>query len=787
MNDKSKMKIICDPYKKEIEYQWYDYNLDKYVEVDSEYSRLVSDDLVRATIQNRAYEIVNVINEECNVGNVGLEIVFVGTDSDYEDFCNVIKTYYRECNIECIKDSHYYFSADKVMQEIEDRFAKVRATFDEYTEDKIVKLVDKFIDTVRPSIALCFLGLYSAGKSAFINSIIGAEILPSASDPTTAKVYKIICAKDYRIKFQFDGKECVLTFKGEDYKPNSNFERNIIKELQKIVEAQKRHNEVYNMNAALSIINGYKDKKHQISDMIEIEIPFARTSLPVKDVEFVIYDTPGSNSKSNKKHFEILKDSLNKQTNALPVFLTTPDTMDAEDNDDILKLIDEMGTALDTTNLIMVVNKSDEKGPKTLNEKRDKLKELSITKWKSTRIFFVSSVIGIASKKDNPDDSKQWLDEDMQEIYDEKKSKYTGDERKLYEFNIVDKSKMDDFEEYRDDTVTHHLYKNSGLESVEREIAEYAQRYARYNKCNQASGYLQEAIYECVDNIQETEQQLNATLDEAKKHFDAKKNELCAGLENKKKEITVYNTEFQAGMQKAFRTYKEQKGIDEEKISAVLQKKWKEYVDRERKKEKNGALLKIQDYVQNYYNELLLEFSRIANSYIVPFWDEKSKCFKNGCIAIVRGSSALADEQKELLESIVLSKSNMDTCKMDFNLRKIGAIRHKKFLLWKLKSEKFEAGVCASNIVSQFNGLARERVNTTERNNANSFKQWTDRLISKLVGELCKFNSDLGDFEEKIERLISEIDNKNECIVMLKENQRHIEQLLDIQGGEDDE
>lgn len=797
MSVKSRMRIICDPFKKEIEYQWYDDNLNKYVELNPENSKLASNELVHATIQNRAYEIVAVINEECNVGNVGLEIVFIGTASCYEDFCKVIDTYYGACNITCIRDSHYFNSATEVMSEIKDRFASVRDTLEKHTEGDIAKLIDKYNDAVKPSISLCFMGLYSAGKSAFINSIIGAEILPSASDPTTARVYKIICSKYYRIKFQFDGMECVLTFEKGDYKSNSNCDKDIIKKLQNIVKPQERHDEIYNMNAALAIINNYKDDKHEISDIIEVEVPFVRTSLPVAEFDFVIYDTPGSNSKNNEKHFEVLRESLDEQTNALPIFLTTPDSMDAEDNDKILKLIEDTGTALDTTNAIMVVNKSDEKGVNALGKKRDNRSELSLTKWKSTRIFFASSVIGIASKKDNPNDKKQWIDEDMEEIYDDKKDKYANDERKLFEFNIVDKSKMDEIKEYRDDALTTHLYKNSGLESVEREIVEYAQRYALYNKCQQASSYLQEAIDMCVDNLQETEKQLNAALDEAKKHFDSKQMELCGTLENKKKDITEYNTEFQTMMEDLLKTYTKSHHIVLEDVEAQMplryriQGTWKSYREEEKgdksRKESGWAISLIQDYVEILYNDLLKQFSIFANRYIVDFWDKKSKLFKEGCIEIVHGSNALTEEQKIILESRVMSTSNMDTYRIGFDLRKIGAIRHKRFLFWKLKSEKFDVKACVSNIVNKFYDSVAKRSNSTVANNEKNFKWWADELIAKLVAELCKFNSDLDASKKKIEGLKAEIKTKKDCVDMLETNQREIEKLLDIQGGEVDE
>jgi hypothetical protein len=224
MNNASRMRIVCDPFKKTIEYYWFDYNTGEYVEFDLENSKLTSKDFTEATIQNRAYEIITTIKDECNSGNVGLEIVFIGTQDDYDVFCKVINTYYSKANIRCIRDKYYYNTGTDVMPQIEKIFSGIKSTLEESREDEIAKLVNQYNDVVKPSISLCIMGLYSAGKSAFINSIIGDEILPSASDPTTAKVCKIYCDNKYQIKFLFDNKECVLTFEGKTYKPNRNFD-----------------------------------------------------------------------------------------------------------------------------------------------------------------------------------------------------------------------------------------------------------------------------------------------------------------------------------------------------------------------------------------------------------------------------------------------------------------------------------------------------------------------------------------------------------------------------------
>ena len=794
MDNASRMRIICDPFKKEIEYQWYDYNIKDYVEFDPENSKLASEEFVYATIQNRAYEIVDLINRECNVGNVGLEIRFVGTKDDYDDFCNVIKNFYADANIKCKRDELFYNAAGDVMPKIKQKFSEVKKTLEEYTEEKIAKLMYKYNDAVKPSISLCVMGLYSAGKSAFINSIIGSEVLPSASDPTTAKVCKIYCDKKYEIRFLFDENECVLTFEGTSYKPNSNFDKEIIKELQSIVETDTRH-EVFHMNRALDILNKYTSVEHKISDIIEIRIPFNKTSLPIDTYDFVIYDTPGSNSDNNVRHFEVLKDSLDEQTNALPIFITTPDTMDANDNNTILDLIEKRGAALDTTNAIVVVNKADGEGPNDLKKKSEKIRknqDLRITKWKSTRIFFLPSLIAIASKKNHPEDAKEWLDEDMFEKYDEKEQKYSSDKRKLFQYNIVDKSKSDDNVKYSDDKKTTHLYKNSGLESIEKEIIEYACRYALYNKCQQASVYLQDAINLCVENVEEAEERLKAALEEAKGKFDSKKKNLCDDLENKKKDIGTYNKEFQELLGKDFTKFIKENNLqdspdDKRKTQEKLKERWKNFKETEKKgkKDKNWASLQMQQYTDDLYNRYLTEFSQEVNNHIGTFWDKKSDQFKANCKNVVHGSDALTVDQKQILESIMLSKNNMSTYRMNFNLRLIGAIQNKHFLFWELKSEKFDDKVCCNRLIQNFNDAVRRRSTTVISTNEKNFNKWTEDLINILIKELCRFNSDLNSYEQKIKETTAEIESKKKCEQMLNQSKEYIDELLSIQGGVD--
>ena len=354
MNEMNKIRIICNPYEKKIEYLWYFREEDEFRSLD-EYSPVLSNEkYLNATIQNRAFEIIQIINQYFNPGNMGVDIYFTGNAEDYADLCSVIETYYLNNNIKCIKDNEYYYSADTVMPQIKEKFSKVESTLDSYKEERITELLQKYNDTIKPSISVCIMGLYSAGKSAFINGLIGNEILPSASDPTTAKICKIVSADACGISVLVNNQVHNILFKGNGFAVEGNYAVELKESLDKSLEKYKALDEIGYINRTIALINqerlflpnaetGEASEK-EIGEIVEISVPF-NTRMDTNKFEFVIYDTPGSNSASNRKHFTLLQASLDDQTNALPVIITTPDTMDSTDNNDLLKLIEETGTA----------------------------------------------------------------------------------------------------------------------------------------------------------------------------------------------------------------------------------------------------------------------------------------------------------------------------------------------------------------------------------------------------------------------------------------------------------
>jgi hypothetical protein len=87
--------------------------------------------------------------------------------------------------------------------------------------------------------------------------------------------------------------------------------------------------------------------------LTEIRFPFLGDVWNQTAYNFVIFDTPGSNSDSNEEHLAILKKSLREQTNGLPIFVTTSDSMDSGDTSILTKTLSDLGDALDKRNLII--------------------------------------------------------------------------------------------------------------------------------------------------------------------------------------------------------------------------------------------------------------------------------------------------------------------------------------------------------------------------------------------------------------------------------------------------
>lgn len=766
--NRNKVKIRYNSYDKKIEYFWLEQN-NEWVQV-SEDSGLLKKDYTNVTIQYKLYDIINQINRKYNFGKRGLDIVFEGTKEDFDDVENVVKNYFDKDNIDCVKGNEELISAKDAMPKINNIFEGLNSVLSKYNDDEIKKEINKYNTAVDPEIPICVMGLYSSGKSTFINSLIGDEILDSNSDPTTAKIYKIKNSKDASIDFTFNEEKVRLEFKDNTFNFNNNSDLEILKELKKIKVENKDKTQNYLMYEVLKIINDY-DKENNckaVSELIEIYIPFKNSTLPLEKYDFVIYDTPGSNSATNKEHLDILKEALKNQTNGLPVYITTPDNKDGTDNENLIKYIEEFGDTLDMANTMVIVNKADGISIEELNKFKEKPKDQIVTKWKSTKIYFLSALIGLGAKKALGND--YLIDPTCAQNFDDKCLRFKDRNNKrysqLYKYNIIQQDKYnklcDKEKELKDDNEL--LLLNSGLLSIEKEIGDFAEKYAPYNKCLQARKYLNRAIEKVESRIEKEEQEEKKLKLKWEEKFKEKADDLINILDEFDScyKLTI-GAEFSSEMRISLEELKLLK-INEEEDKKNIEEAWEKC----KRLDKQIQIEEMQKEVSILYTRYINKYIDRLNKKVEVFWMKKDSEYKEICCKIITENEHLNKEQKEYLRNYVMLVKPISPINVKFDLEKEGAVVSKRFFLFFKKRKKFYLTECKNKYIESLRKCIYEINTNTRYDNIENFRNWSKEVNAGLKQKIAEFNLTLKDLRcviEKCKNTIIELDKqKNEII-----------------------
>ena len=320
-----KIKIISNPYQKRIAYQsWDDCDMD-WKDVD-ESSDLLKEKYVTGFFPFQVKEIVDIIIRDYEIPNEKINIVFQGTEDEFKELQEL-------CNVGGYADVIALEKSDIFLENARDIFPDINEVFDESLRplimqtgnvyDKIKRELEKYTDVSNDVIPVCVLGNYSSGKSTFINSLIGSEILPSGAEPLTAKIYKMkqsLYEDRASIILKYDEKSMKLKFDDNGFRFSMATNENALsKKLAEELGALKDTAMALLVNKALEIINGFDTGigEGKISDTIEIEVPFVSGLWGEYKGQFVIFDTPGSNSASNKSHSELLREALERWSHVL--------------------------------------------------------------------------------------------------------------------------------------------------------------------------------------------------------------------------------------------------------------------------------------------------------------------------------------------------------------------------------------------------------------------------------------------------------------------------------------
>lgn len=754
MAEKNTVKIVCNPYTQRIEYYRWDSEKEEWCQLNSYASPFSKPEFINVALQHKAYEILKHMNELYNPGNVGLDILFEGTKEDMEYLSLITNKHYSSCNINIIPGDMYLLSAVEVKKQIEDIFRSMKTMFSEYPNNEVTESINKFSETVRPTIPICVMGLYSAGKSAFINSLIGIELLPSASNPTTAKTYKISFGTRYEIKFTYTDKkkgkkEVVLSFDNKKYRVNQSAELGIVKELDEIMKYDSVEERMY---YALSIINNYDmnynrnhddtQKLWRVSDLIEVTLPIRSSVLPFDECDFIIYDTPGSNSASYTDHTEVLKKAMEGQTNGLPIFVTIPDNMDVEDNGKLIKAIEDLGDALDKSNLMIVVNKADQLDFSELKEKKNNFRNLIVSNLNPAGIYFVSSIIGLGAKKmifGNTTKNKsgkiipKWIYGNYKKTFDDNLRHYDGtdDEEEfvsLYTYNIIDQNQLNNYTDNAlsaDNSASNEevVYHNSGLHAIETAIRDFAFKYAQYNKCRNASGYLSDALKKLENMLTQFSAEQMELLNQLESSMPEQKKSVLAQLTEESEKM---KTDFMGGFSTELSGVLEKK-YDSNTYCKKITELWEDTEG------KRGCKKQITKSIKELLHDEVVNYSRELKKFSLSFWENKQKEFKHKLISIIIDSPNLTREQQDLLKEAIMKIDVKLKIKYKFSIQKDDIV--KGLFIKKLREQE-----ATEKFMEKFKSVCinvnRALTDTSDK----AFDQMMEEVKSQFVSLVAEYN-----------------------------------------------
>ena len=156
----------------------------------------------------------------------------------------------------------------------------------------------------------------------------------------TAKIYEIkrSPSDDFsRIRFTYHNEPMELRFDSGRFRvAQGDKDSDILAELILMISDYSKNEMIEAVSKALEFLNDCeKDNadKNGIGNVICVEIPFSPNGiLGQSRNQFVIFDTPGSNSASNIDHSMVLEEALQGFSNGIPVWVSQYETVDSEDN-----------------------------------------------------------------------------------------------------------------------------------------------------------------------------------------------------------------------------------------------------------------------------------------------------------------------------------------------------------------------------------------------------------------------------------------------------------------------
>lgn len=762
-----KFEILYNPYNNRIHFKQAFSKADsddiEWRELDSE-SSFQKYQMRRCIFENCVEEIIELINKYINTSDE-LEIDFIGTDVDFGVLkCAVAKSAdskSKGITCECIER---YLSSEEILNKIRDAYQKIEGEFSDYLnntelaadDDRVIvaKEISRFQETVNEDIPICVIGNYSVGKSALVNAFIGYEILPSHSNSTTAKNVQIKNGDMFILSFTYAGSEYKLIFNEHNVEviTDADKDEDLLCELMNNTEGlHSAEGIIHQILENLNVETSEDSKISKIEGNVMITVPFRKSELDTESFSFVFIDTPGSNNgnEAQRIHRENLEKLMDEQTNALPIFVMSRNSLDSNDTNDLRTLLESKEIGFAVQNCIIAISMSDQLVEQQLSEEMPE----KIKQWLShPTILFVSPVAAIGEKKaDKTADKTVWIDDAYKQIFEKKVSDLVDVVPPEYNETPCGRK----ITEVRKKSVSPLLYA-SGLPSLETEINYFAYRFAEYKKCTNGKDYLLKALVLADEKLKESKLDLENQKEAKEQEQSATRNQLIRKINEVKLPavnlvISTVNKEFLSILSSYC-----------DSVESLVRKTWAEY------KDQNEAMHLFEKamaahcqsnlydaHIKNIKERIETKFLELSAQYI----SEVHQC-------IVDGEEKLSTDARIELEELFKSNGEGPVLKdvsvggfERVKLALLAKIPLKKTQEWfiegytkkfieKLKGTDKYYGVFASQCICQ-----------PARQYSSQITEWSNEYIKSISETLNKENSILSELDDKIAVMTSAIED----------------------------
>lgn len=839
------VKIVSNPYVRQMSFEVFDAQARSWLPINGR-SKLLSDEIARGFLPFKAGQIVETICRELGSSDP-INLIFEGCDDEYLELRQVCESDAFRTQVELQRSPLWLENARDILPQVVDVFKTLRPFFEQNVTDRgrIAEDLRKFSEASDDAIPICVLGNYSAGKSTFINALIGCELLPSGDAPITARVFQIRSSRQpdrASISFALAGQRVSLRFDASGLRPLSMWgDLPLVARLKQELSGDNA-GLVESMNHALELINSAErfGFKEPVSDLVEIEVPFKGEGALAGSSEFVIFDTPGSNSATNADHQRILKDAMEGFSNGLPVYVCEYTSLDSTDNQ---KLYDDIKQieALDERFTLIVVNKADSASlPRDGFSPRDRQQILSEAIPRSMYaqgIYFVSSIMGLGSKTGG-----EFENEFYAEKYEDQERKYTDPEarfyKQLYLYNIMPEQIKQRVVE-RAARFSNLMLANSGLLSIEDAMGMFAARYSSYNKCHQSEALLNRLIdvtseeveaakqkreldksrremslerdkRELVESLDElVESQRGNALDGYHPHMDERVQGACNTVEPKQLDLRqnelVEDARDERGLDKARQNEKDRFGdigknlfdgaqdlfssFDINKVSDIFSRLGEDIsdaveahsnVDGLMHDANRAAARQLLEEIKSSFIEHALEAMASIEGQSQDYWLGVTKEARASLYRFVTESDYLDEEKRSSLSETITSykgPSFDNRVNELFNEERLRGLWVGDIRL--LDSDRLNVDYAAGVYNREMDALVKRRFEEIAQEHSSEFEVWLRALRDELVDNIVDYNPDLRNQDEIIRSDSEMISQLEAGMRMLGRYEEQVRQMMD--------